>query len=71
MSQVSNLSAIASLADEVCKASNTTGFQIFAVAPHSSATLNAANVFAKSVSQNSLDSLAAMITHLSKQVKTL
>lgn len=70
MSEVSDLSTLVILADKVCKACNASGVWTFAIAPHSSATPTAANVCATFISKSSMDSLAAVVTQLSKRVET-
>lgn len=69
MSQVSDLSALATLADKVCEASNPSGFQTFAVTPHT--TPHAVQSCAMTNSQSSMDPLADIISRLSKQVEQL
>ncbi|XP_033222797.1 uncharacterized protein LOC117176653 [Belonocnema kinseyi] len=71
MSQVADLSALATLADKVCEASNPSAFQTFAVAPQCSTTPHAANVCSTSVPQSPMDSIASMFAQQTKLFEEL
>ncbi|XP_033231556.1 uncharacterized protein LOC117182577 [Belonocnema kinseyi] len=71
MSQVADLSALATLADKVCEASSPTTFQTFAVAPHSATTSNVVNPSSASVSQSATDPIVAIVAQQTKLLEEL